>query len=76
MLELYHNNISVCAHLSLARGEHLTPEFKALNPRGRKRTATAPDRAARPVVTLSARRQGRAPDYSATASDPTAWLGW
>jgi glutathione S-transferase len=51
MLELYHNNISVCAqkvrivlaekdvpwtdhHLSLARGEHLTPEFKALNPRG------------------------------------------
>jgi hypothetical protein len=35
MLELYHNNISVCAHLSLARGEHLTPEFKAPNPRGR-----------------------------------------
>ena len=51
MLELYHNNISVCAqkvrivlaeknvawtehHLSLARGEQLTPEFKALNPRG------------------------------------------
>ena len=51
MLELYHNNVSVCAqkvrivlaekdvpwtnhHLSLARGEHLTPEFKAMNPRG------------------------------------------
>jgi glutathione S-transferase len=51
MLELYHNNISVCAqkvrvvlaekdlpwtnhHLSLARGEQLTPEFKKLNPRG------------------------------------------
>lgn len=51
MLELYHNNISVCAqkvrlvlaeknvpwtsrHLSLAKGEHLTPEFKKLNPRG------------------------------------------
>jgi glutathione S-transferase len=51
MLELYHNNISVCAqkvrvvlaeknlpwtnhHLSLARGEQLTPEFKAMNPRG------------------------------------------
>lgn len=51
MLELYHNNISVCAqkvrivlaeknvawtehHMSLARGEQLTPEFKALNPRG------------------------------------------
>jgi glutathione S-transferase len=51
MLELCHNNISVCAqkvrivlaekdvpwtnhHLSLAGGEHLTPEFKALNPRG------------------------------------------
>ena len=47
MLELYHNNVSVCAqkvrivlaekdvpwtnhHLSLARGEHLTPEFKAM----------------------------------------------
>ena len=51
MLELYHNNVSVCAqkvrivlaekhlpwtnhHLSLAEGEHLTPEFKAMNPRG------------------------------------------
>ena len=51
MLELYHNNVSVCAqkvrivlaekdvpwtshHLSLARGEHLTPEFKAMNSRG------------------------------------------
>ena len=51
MLELHHNNVSVCAqkvrivlaekdvpwtsrHLSLAKGEHLTPEFKALNPRG------------------------------------------
>ena len=51
MLELYHNNLSVCAqkvrivlaeknqpwtnhHLSLARGEQLTPEFKAMNPRG------------------------------------------
>jgi len=51
MLELYHNNISVCAqkvrivlaeknvpwtnhHLSLAKGEQLTPEFKAMNPRG------------------------------------------
>jgi glutathione S-transferase len=51
MLELYHNNVSVCAqkvrvvlaeksvpwtnhHLSLARGEHLTPEFKKMNPRG------------------------------------------
>ena len=51
MLELYHNNISVCSqkvrlvlaeknvpwtdrHLSLAKGEHLTPAFKALNPRG------------------------------------------
>ena len=51
MLELYHNNISVCAqkvrivlaeknvpwtnhHLSLARGEQLTPEFKKMNPRG------------------------------------------
>jgi glutathione S-transferase len=51
MLELYHNNISVCAqkvrvvlaeknlpwtnhHLSLARGEHLTTEFKKMNPRG------------------------------------------
>ena len=51
MLDLYHNNISVCAqkvrivlaekdvpwtnrHLSLAKGEHLTPAFKALNPRG------------------------------------------
>jgi glutathione S-transferase len=50
MLELYHNNISVCAqkvrivlaeknqpwtnhHLSLARGEQLTPEFKKMNPR-------------------------------------------
>ena len=47
MVELYHNNISVCAqkvrivlsekhvtwinhHLSLARGEHLTPEFKKM----------------------------------------------
>ena len=51
MLELYHNNISVCAqkvrivlsekhlpwtnhHLSLAKGEQLTPQFKAMNPRG------------------------------------------
>jgi len=51
MLELYHNNVSVCAqkvrivlaekdvpwtshHLSLAMGEHLTPKFKAMNPRG------------------------------------------
>ena len=51
MLELYHNNISVCAqkvrivlaeknvpwtnrHLSLAKGEQLTPEFKKMNPRG------------------------------------------
>lgn len=51
MLDLYHNNISVCAqkvrivlaeknlpwtehHLSLAKGEQLTPEFKAMNPRG------------------------------------------
>jgi glutathione S-transferase len=51
MLELYHNNISVCAqkvrvvlaekglpwtnhHLSLARGEQLTPQFKTMNPRG------------------------------------------
>jgi glutathione S-transferase len=51
MLELYHNNISVCAqkvrivlaekclpwtnhHLSLAKGDQLTPEFKAMNPRG------------------------------------------
>ena len=51
MLELYHNNVSVCAqkvrivlaekdvpwtnhHLSLAMGEHLTPQFKAMNPRG------------------------------------------
>jgi glutathione S-transferase len=51
MLELYHNNISVCAqkvrvvlaekslpwtnhHLSLARGEQLTAEFKTMNPRG------------------------------------------
>ena len=51
MLELYHNNVSVCAqkvrivlaekdvpwtnhHLSLAKGEHLTPQFKAMNPRG------------------------------------------
>ena len=51
MVELYHNNISVCAqkvrivlaekhvtwtnhHLSLARGEQLTPEFKKMNPRG------------------------------------------
>lgn len=51
MIELYHNNISVCAqkvrivlaekqlpwtnhHLSLARGEQLTPEFKKMNPRG------------------------------------------
>ena len=50
-VELYHNNISVCAqkvrivlteknvpwtnhHLRLAKGEQLTPEFKALNPRG------------------------------------------
>ena len=51
MLDLYHNNISVCAqkvrivlaeknvpwtnhHLSLAKGEQLTPQFKAMNPRG------------------------------------------
>jgi len=51
MLELYHNNISVCAqkvrvvlaeknlpwtnhHVSLARGEQLTPQFKTMNPRG------------------------------------------
>jgi glutathione S-transferase len=51
MLDLYHNNVSVCAqkvrivlaekgvpwrshHLSLAKGEQLTPEFKAMNPRG------------------------------------------
>ena len=51
MLELYHDNLSVCAqkvrivlaeknqpwtnhHLSLASGEHLTPEFKKMNPRG------------------------------------------
>ncbi len=51
MLELYHNNISVCAqkvrvvlaeknlpwtshHLSLAKGDQLTAEFKKLNPRG------------------------------------------
>jgi glutathione S-transferase len=51
MIELYHNNISVCAqkvrivlteknvawtshHMSLARGEQLTPAFKTLNPRG------------------------------------------
>jgi glutathione S-transferase len=51
MLELYHNNISVCAqkvrivlaeknvswvdrHLSLAKGDQLTSEFKAMNPRG------------------------------------------
>jgi glutathione S-transferase len=51
MLELYHNNISVCAqkvrivlaeknvpwtnrYLSLAKGEQLTPQFKAMNPRG------------------------------------------
>jgi glutathione S-transferase len=51
VLELHHNNISVCAqkvrivlaeknvpwtsrHLSLARGEQLTPEFRKLNPRG------------------------------------------
>ena len=51
MLELYHNNISVCAqkvrivlaeknvpwtnhHMSLAKGQQLTPEFKNMNPRG------------------------------------------
>ena len=51
MLELYHNNISVCAqkvrivlaeknlpwtnhHLSLAKGDQLTPEFRKMNPRG------------------------------------------
>jgi glutathione S-transferase len=51
MLELYHNNLSVCAqkvrlvlvekkvpwtsrHISLAKGEQLTAEFKNLNPRG------------------------------------------
>ena len=48
MLDLYHNNLSVCAqkvrivlaeknvpwtahHLSLAKGEQLTPQFKAMN---------------------------------------------
>ena len=51
MLELCHNNISVCAqkvrivlaekglpwtnrHLSLAKGDQLTAEFKKMNPRG------------------------------------------
>ena len=51
MLELYHDNLSVCAqkvrivlaeknlpwtnrHVNLASGEHLTPEFKTMNPRG------------------------------------------
>jgi len=51
MIELYHNNISVCSqkvrlvlaeknipwvnrHVSLAKGEHLTPAFKKMNPRG------------------------------------------
>ena len=51
MLELYHNNISVCSqkvrlvlaeknipwvnrHVSLAKGEQLTPAFKKMNPRG------------------------------------------
>jgi glutathione S-transferase len=51
MLELYHNNLSVCSqkvrialaeknllwtnyHVSLAKGDHLTREFKELNPRG------------------------------------------
>ena len=51
MLELYHNNISVCAqkvrlvlaeknvpwenrHIDLKRGEHLTPEFLKINPKG------------------------------------------
>jgi glutathione S-transferase len=51
MLELHHNNVSVCAqkvrivlaeknvawtsrHVSLAKGEQLTAEFKRLNPRG------------------------------------------
>jgi glutathione S-transferase len=51
MLELYHNNISVCAqkvrlvlaekkvawtdrHIDLKRGDHLTPEFLKVNPRG------------------------------------------
>src|SRR6476659_6249557 len=50
MLELYHDNLSVCAqkvrivlaeknmpwtnhHVNLASGEHLTPAFKAMNPR-------------------------------------------
>jgi len=51
MLELYHNNISVCSqrarlvlaekgvpwtshHVNLIKGEQLSLEFKALNPRG------------------------------------------
>jgi len=51
MLELYHNNLSVCAQkvrivlaeknvpwtnrpVSLVKGEHLTPQFKKMNPRG------------------------------------------
>lgn len=51
MLELYHNNISVCAqkvrlvlfekkipwisrHLDLKRGDHLKPDFLAINPKG------------------------------------------
>jgi glutathione S-transferase len=51
MLELYHNNISVCAqkvrlvlaeknlqwknhHIDLKRGDHLTPEFLRVNPKG------------------------------------------
>src|ERR1043166_10260290 len=51
MIELYHDNLSVCAqkvrivlaeknlpwtnhHRNLAAAEHLTPEFKKMNPRG------------------------------------------
>src|SRR4029079_8041992 len=51
MIELYHDNLSVCAqkvrivlaekclpwtngHVSLAAADHLTPEFKKMNPRG------------------------------------------
>ena len=51
MIELYHDNLSVCAqkvrivlaekslpwtnrHVNLAAAEHLTPEFKKMNPRG------------------------------------------
>ena len=51
MIDLYHDNLSVCAqkvrivlaeknqpwtnhHVNLAGGEHLTPAFKTMNPRG------------------------------------------